>query len=226
MTRITFLLTLVFSNFGCSSDESKEELVEKKNTASEYLEMGNFSYEDNSTYSGEMKFGKPHGVGQKKFSNGKSYKGQFRKGYVHGAGKMIYEKDSPMIEFTGLWDKGVKSGRGSLVLEDGSRIDGYWENDVLKYGESFSSDGTRSIGTWKKGRLSEGVLFSPVGDTLSGQFDQNGLIVSGSLRKASGEIYYGTFKDGEFDASGVWESGSGLFMSVDLLRGKRMEMEF
>ena len=119
MMRIAFLLTLVFSNFSCSSDVSKEEFAPEKNTEVEYLKMGSFLYEDNSTYSGEMKFGKPHGVGQKKFPNGKTYKGQFRKGFMHGAGKMVYEKDSPMIEFTGLWDKGVKSGRGSLILEDG-----------------------------------------------------------------------------------------------------------
>ena len=55
-----------------------------------------------------------------------TYEGQYLDGVIHGFGKMHYRDMKK--DHIGFWRKGLKHGVGREVKEDGTVIEGFWDN--------------------------------------------------------------------------------------------------
>jgi len=139
-----FIIFFVFFvGIGCSLEDKGIGIDNGFNDKPEGNSSDHYIFGDLSTYEGQLKYDLPNGYGVRRFSNGNVYKGQFRKGFAHGYGNLVYKKNPDLIEYTGGWKKGKKSGFGKLSLSNSSRLEGHWQNDFMVYGEYFSADGTR-----------------------------------------------------------------------------------
>lgn len=78
----------------------------------------------------------------------------------HGFGIYIYETPEAKIKYEGYFEKGKKSGKGTLTLKDGSSYEGYFrENEYHDNGVMKFANGDVYDGKWKKGRMDGPGLF-------------------------------------------------------------------
>lgn len=80
-------------------------------------------------YTGEVKDGKPNGMGVAKYASGNvvRYVGSFVNGMYNGKGTMFFD-DGAFL--TGMWKNGKLSGKGSNLNADGSLFIGEFSNGV------------------------------------------------------------------------------------------------
>ncbi|HKC37077.1 MAG TPA: hypothetical protein VKB95_13475, partial [Chitinophagaceae bacterium] len=81
------------------------------------------------TYTGEVKDGKPNGMGVGKYKSGSvvRYVGSFVNGMYSGRGTMFFDKDAFL---TGEWKNGKLSGKGVNLTENGTLYIGDFANGV------------------------------------------------------------------------------------------------
>ena len=125
-------------------------------------------------YKGEMKNGKPHGIGKEIWPNGSSYEGMYHLGNRTGEGIFIWADksyykgkfvDNEMQgygifewsngnKYEGMWNKSNMHGDGTYTWSNGNKyIGSYFEG--LKNGEGtfVYHDGRIVKGKWLKGRI-------------------------------------------------------------------------
>ena len=176
------------------------------------------TFEDGSSYEGELLNYKFHGTGTYFFANGDKYKGSWNDGQKHGygvysfvngdmydgewvrdrrqgQGKFIYKNGD---RYRGFWREGQKHGKGMYVHSNGDKYKGQWLKDQKQgYGKIAYQNGDKYKGQWKDGlQHGKGIYVFATGDRYEGQW-QNG--------KFHGEgIYF--YSDGSMRA-GQWDSG-------------------
>jgi len=150
---LTFsLLLLSLPSFG---HDKEEHLLYEWETSSgiKWKIIGDDNF--HRKYKGEIKDGKPNGVGflMKKISNDYIYVGEWLNGMFHGKGKHfinndVYEGDFKKGKYDGVgnllegngnsykgeWEDGKRNGRG-LSESYSSQFDGYWENNQFIKGK-------------------------------------------------------------------------------------------
>ena len=72
-------------------------------------------------YEGEMKEGKPHGVGKLYLCNCSIYEGEFENGKMKGQGKLKWENGD---EYNGMVNAGKLDGRGTYTYANGDVYEG------------------------------------------------------------------------------------------------------
>ncbi|MDD2776694.1 MAG: hypothetical protein PHU06_12120 [Gallionella sp.] len=92
-----------------------------------------------STYRGDFRAGKKHGLGVKVMSNGDRYEGMFYDDYRHGLGTYIWGNGSKWAgeRYSGNYDHDLRHGWGVFQWENGDRYEGEWENDTRKYASAM-----------------------------------------------------------------------------------------
>ena len=142
--------------------------------------------------------------------------------------------------YTGDVTDGIRSGQGTLVLEDGTRYVGTWSEDRLLDGRlSFPN------GNWYEGHFlgfeydGEGEFHWSTGDCYVGCFRGGTFDGTGHLALEDGTVYDGGFKDGSYDGPGRLRKAdgrviAGVFregcpyegMSLELVDGRTIEGAF
>lgn len=106
------------------------------------------SYDDGSSYTGQIDRGKrhghglwqsrtgqyegqwqddiQHGKGRQTWSDGRVYEGQFQNGKFAGSGKMIWHTQKGLLIYEGEYKDDLKCGKGKFVWADGRTYDGEW----------------------------------------------------------------------------------------------------
>ena len=112
--------------------------------------------DDNTTYEGRFRDGKPHGRGIMTWDSGNRYDGNWKNGKMEGRGEMTFGPDDDKRRYKGSWVKGKKAGRGKMEWADESIYDGKWEDD-MQHGKGVfkGGDGREYLGEYKFG-LEEG----------------------------------------------------------------------
>ena len=89
------------------------------------------------TYTGEVKDGKPNGMGVAKYSSGN------------------------VLRYVGSFVNGIYSGKGTMFFNDGAFLSGEWKNGKLNgKGSNYNSSGGLYIGEFIQGAKSgKGVMF-------------------------------------------------------------------
>ena len=83
---------------------------------------------ENSTYTGYMVNGVPHGEGTCTWNNGDVYTGSWENGYRSGYGEHYYAYTGD--RYVGEFLNGKRHGEGTYYYADGTVKSGRWENDV------------------------------------------------------------------------------------------------
>jgi len=115
----------------------------------------NFSFDDEpalkTTYVGELKRGKRHGLGKLVLSNGSSYEGEWSEDAKHGFGTF---QDGHGAWYRGDWAFGAQHGFGTSHFSDGSvHIGEYFRGLPHGPGEQVSPCGTCCKGNFSFGTL-------------------------------------------------------------------------
>ena len=93
-----------------------------------YPILGPYKFSDGSTYKGQFKEGKKHGVGYLVFQDGSGFQGLFKNDEKWGYGRIYYED---YAVYNGQIDsKGLRHGTGVLIFMNGTRYEGTFKNNV------------------------------------------------------------------------------------------------
>ena len=125
-------------------------------------------------YRGEVKGGKPHGLGQIKYADATLYQGQWKNGLKHGKGTFIsplhamfqghfshnkfeggniYYKNGDTYSGTVRSDT-LRDGTGNMHYANGAYYNGSWEDGAREgFGIYIGDEGVVKGGYWKKGRF-------------------------------------------------------------------------
>eukprot|EP00929_Paragymnodinium_shiwhaense_P008731 TRINITY_DN112699_c0_g1_i1.p2 TRINITY_DN112699_c0_g1~~TRINITY_DN112699_c0_g1_i1.p2 ORF type:complete len:234 (-),score=34.23 TRINITY_DN112699_c0_g1_i1:185-886(-) len=141
------------------------------NANGEKQEYQYVTYEDGSTYIGQIINGKrqghgiwqsrtgqyegqweadsQHGRGRQTWHDGRVYDGQFQKGRFSGHGRMVWHTQKGMLIYEGQYQEDLKHGEGKFVWADGRMYDGQWRHGA-RHGRGLymNTRCERRIGYW------------------------------------------------------------------------------
>jgi len=110
--------------------------------------------------------------------------------------------------YSGNFLNGKKSGFGTMIFANKNKYIGQWQNDQPNgKGTLFSPSGITQTGIWKNGQFAgipNVAIFCAEGDCQNGE---------GRQTLDSTEIYFGHFKEGEFDSWGIQQLLNGNFFA-------------
>lgn len=139
-----------------------EDVYEGNWLASKRHGDGVEKYGNGDVYTGQFVNGLLHGRGRYDWANGSYYEGMFSLGKKHGTGKLLCRDATAGDDldelrrrssvYNGEFDRGVKSGFGTMVWSTGGRYDGQFQNDMRHgQGKMIWGDGTTYEGHWECG---------------------------------------------------------------------------
>ena len=160
---------------------------------------GEETYPDGTKYVGEFKQGKRSGQGtlfkKKNDENSKDqviYDGEWVADHIHGEGERFYEHG----HYQGMFSRNKRNGRGIYIIENGSSMDGQWEDDIPVNGDwvlNFSESMFYGMAEVKKASLlpDNSITALPVPSGF------------GTSKNASGILYSGYFEKGKKHGTGI-----------------------
>jgi hypothetical protein len=134
------------------------------------------TYDDGSTYLGQLISGKRHGYGvwtspaeqytgqwkhdhrdgqgRQTWQDGRVYEGQFQEGKFDGRGRMEWHTPQGLMVYDGEYVNDVKHGQGKYIWPDGRVYDGEWSQGK-RWGKAtyVNSGGERREGIWRDDKL-------------------------------------------------------------------------
>ena len=179
---------------------------------------------DGGEYYGDLKKGKPNGIGRAVYSGGAIYEGDYvdgkRQGYGifktsygeryegdwvndqrHGTGIFVNLNGD---RYEGNWEYGVKQGHGEMTYYSGDKYVGDWENDKRSgRGKYTYADGSYYDGEWSNNN-GTGHYVGKDGAEYEGGWDNNSYSGNGSLKYAKGDTYVGQWVDGRKNGRGIY----------------------
>jgi len=165
--------------------------------------------ETQQKYNGEIKYGKPHGLGITIFLNGTKYIGEWKNGEMHGQGEKIFPdgaKLSGKWQGNKPWNAKRFSTKGRAYFE---YIDGFKQKNNKKEGVLFFRKEKDNFGWFETGDAK--IDYKYVGEIENGK--PNGW---GKFSYPSGYIFEGQYKEGKAHGKGSFsfpngEKGIGQF---------------
>ena len=142
------------------------------------------------------------------YEDGSSYNGDVLNGQFHGQGTFTWAVGS---FYTGAWVNNTRHGEGTWTSAAGDVYTGTFVDDSLT-GEGTARwiNGNAYQGTFVEwNRHGEGTWTSAAGDVYTGTFVDDSLTGEGTARWISGEVYQGTFVEWNRHGEGTWTSAAG-----------------
>mmetsp|Transcript_45655 Transcript_45655/g.132915 ORF Transcript_45655/g.132915 Transcript_45655/m.132915 type:complete len:229 (-) Transcript_45655:64-750(-) len=145
---------------------------------------GEETYEDGTTYKGQLVGGKRHGVGtwtsdaeaytgqwkedqrdgqgRQTWKDGRVYEGQFKGGKLHGYGRMEWHMPNGLMVYEGQYVDDLKDGQGRYVWPDGRVYDGGWQKG-MRHGRATvtTSKGLTRHEIWKEDKMERRLEAAP-----------------------------------------------------------------
>ena len=85
-------------------------------------------FNDGSKYDGDLRAGKPHGLGTLQLFNGDKYTGQWRDGYKEGTGIYLFASGA---KHTGKWYNDLRHGHGQTKFTNGDILEGNFYQGMI-----------------------------------------------------------------------------------------------
>ena len=166
MKHILLISILIFSSFLVSC-EKKSRVLYLWETPSGGVWKSIGDDDTQLKYNGEIKHGKPDGVGVMEHPVIGNYVGEFKDGKRNGQGTETF----PLVsKFVGEWKDGEKHGQGTETWSDGRKYEG-----VFYYGKKHGQatytlpNGQKSVEEWRLGRHhGQGTYTLPNGQKYEG----------------------------------------------------------
>ena len=158
---LIILISFLLLSSPVIGDSHKGETLYLWGEYPDYKWMGFGDKETNPKYQGQVKDGKPNGLGiiispdgwkyvgswkngdengQGTFtgSNGEKYVGSWKDGYFHGQGTMTYLDGT---KYVGGWKDGKEHGQGTLTFPDGGKYVGEFKDEEMWTGKFYDNNG-------------------------------------------------------------------------------------
>ena len=104
--------------------------------------LGSLTYPDGSKYVGEYKDGKKHGQGTSTWSDGRKYVGEYKDGIPNGKGTHTFGKgDFEGDKYEGEYKGGIPNGQGTYTSSNGEKYEGEWKDEKPWNGTYYDKDG-------------------------------------------------------------------------------------
>ena len=94
------------------------------------------SLDDGDVFEGNFSEGLIDGLGHLFNDDGDHYQGGFKKGVKEGYGTLWYEPDHAIFKYSGLWENGLKHGKGNTYFRDG-----HVQEELYSYGKRLTDKG-------------------------------------------------------------------------------------
>ena len=172
--------------------------------------------EKNGIYEGEIRKGKPDGLGTYTHYSGTKSSYLLLSAIARGWSKSLFfalfiwemiHQGKPKIkdaEYVGAWKRGKKHGNGTYYFPNGDRYVGEWRRGK-KHGDGvyFFSDGDRYEGNWREGeKHGQGSYIFSDGDIFAGEWKNGKAHGSGTFTYPDGSKLIGKWKDGKKSIEG------------------------
>jgi hypothetical protein len=151
MKHLLILISLLLLSSLLTSCEKKEETLYKWETSSGHKWLGFGEKDTNPKYQGQVKEGKPNGLGYLIHPKGSKYVGEWKNGKNNGQGRFTYTDGR---WYKGEWKDGKKNGQGRFTYTDGRWYKGEWKNDKPWNGTLYYINGKIEY-KWVKGKVKE-----------------------------------------------------------------------
>mmetsp|Transcript_112526 Transcript_112526/g.177087 ORF Transcript_112526/g.177087 Transcript_112526/m.177087 type:complete len:223 (-) Transcript_112526:130-798(-) len=105
-------------------------------------------------YSGQWKHGHRDGQGRQTWQDGRVFEGQFREGKLEGRGRMEWHMPKGLLVYEGEYVNDLKEGQGKYIWPDGRMYDGEWYQGKRSGKATFvNSAGERRESIWNDDKL-------------------------------------------------------------------------
>ena len=139
-----------------------------------------------------------------------TYYGDLKSGKPHGVGLAIFKNDI----YYGNWDNGIMSRYGTLINIDDTGVcmgvyeGGFKDNLINGPGKATLHDGTIYEGEYRNGILIKGRITRPDGIITEGEYLNGSLNGYGKVIQANGIVREGEFNNGKFIGKGTISKGN------------------
>ena len=163
--------------------------------------------ETHSKYTGDVKNGKPNGLGVITYSDEDKYIGEFKNGERHGQGTYTFKSGK---QIKGEWKDNQPNGQGTDTFPDGEKYVGEFKNGK-RHGRGTSTYPfgriRKWIGEWKDGEIfGNGKMFLEYGRIFEGQvFGNGGQYGKGIETLKDGKKYVGVWYRNPNNKIWKWE---------------------
>lgn len=100
-------------------------------------------------YEGQWQADAQHGQGRQTWSDGRVFDGQFQYGKFAGSGKMVWHTQKGLLVYDGEYKDDLKHGHGTFTWADGRTYDGEWQQGKRHgRGTYLNSRTERKTGYW------------------------------------------------------------------------------
>ncbi|XP_066911745.1 uncharacterized protein [Clytia hemisphaerica] len=161
------------------------------------------------TYIGEWEDDERNGYGVLNYACGDNYEGQWLDNKQDGEGVYTNKRGDKV---TGTWKDGIKNGDVIIEYHNGDSFHGFCMDDkIVGEGELVCKNGYRYKGQWKDNlQHGNGHLVTPDGYEYTGAFKFNKFHGTGELLYPDGSIYKGEFDRGERSGQGTYTQPGGV----------------
>jgi len=107
-------------------------------------------------YSGQWQYDQRHGSGRQTWQDGRLYEGQFCEGKFDGKGRMEWHTPNGLMVYEGQYVNDVKHGEGKYKWPDNRIYDGQWVNGKRSGKAKYTNlSGEVKDGIWKDDRIDQ-----------------------------------------------------------------------
>ena len=145
MKRLIIFLSILFLSTNLFGQETGVLYLYKTSSGLLWKTSGDDKVQ--SKYIGEIKNGKPEGIGNLTSPDGEKYDGLWKDGKKYGQGTYTF---SAGANYKGKWETGKKHGHGTFSWSNGNKYVGEWNFGVIHgQGTYIYSNGNKYTGKWR-----------------------------------------------------------------------------
>ncbi len=179
-------------------------------------------------YEGQVRDGKPWGIGNMTFKDGGFYSGEWTDALRNGEGIQEFSEDSEREHYTGSWKNDVEHGWGVLITKNGEKYEGSISNGIMQgKGTLTLKDGEKYEGEfWNNKRHGSGIENYSEDDpdkqvSYDGEWKENLKSGNGTMIWKGGNKYVGEWQNGDITGKGTYYWSDGQKYVGDYLNSKK-----
>ena len=183
MKHLLIILSILLLSSPVIGDNHKGETLYAWDISStrspEYVWRGFGEEETHPKYIGDVKNGKPNGLGIFIHPYGYKYVGEWKDGKKQGQGTDTLPDNKKIFvdgwKYVGGWKDGERNGQGTFTWSSGDKYVGEWKNGEKNgQGTETLPDGRKYVGKWKEGRYDgQGTQTLSKGTKFVGEWKDN-----------------------------------------------------
>jgi len=139
MKHLLIIISILLLSSPVIGDNHKGETLYRWETSSGIVWKGFGEKENHSVYKGDVKNGKPDGLGIMVDNIGGKYIGEWKNGLFHGQG--IFTSLNGSMYYLGGFKKGERNGQGKQTFPDGRRFVGEYKGGKEWNGKYYYENG-------------------------------------------------------------------------------------